>query len=81
MKKIFILASCAVMIFTVSCSLKSKEKSSMENNKALADNPFMHPSTLPFQAPDFNKIKNSDFEPAFEEGIKRQRSRNRKYRQ
>ncbi len=74
MKKIFILASCAVMIFTVSCSLKSKEKSSMENNKALADNPLMRPSTLPFQAPDFNKIKNSDFKPAFEEGIKRQRT-------
>ena len=44
----------------------------MENNTELADNPLMHASTLPFQAPDFNKIKNSDFEPAFYEGIKRQ---------
>ena len=74
MKKIFILASCAMMIFMVSCSLKSQEKSSMENNKAQADNPLMRPSTLPFQAPDFTKIKNSDFAPAFEEGIKRQRT-------
>ncbi len=74
MKKIFILASCAMMIFMVSCSLKSQEKSSMENNKAQADNPLMRPSTLPFQAPDFSKIKNSDFKPAFEEGIKRQRT-------
>ena len=44
----------------------------MENNANLANNPFMHASTLPFQAPDFNKIKDSDFEPAFNEGIKRQ---------
>ena len=33
-------------------------------------NPFFAPSTLPFQAPDFSKIKNSDFEPAIEEGIR-----------
>ena len=32
----------------------------------------MSVSTLPFQAPDFNKIKDSDFEPAFNEGIKEQ---------
>ncbi|WP_374529917.1 M3 family metallopeptidase [Novosphingobium sp.] len=30
---------------------------------------FAEPSTLPFQAPDFSKIKDSDFEPAIEQGI------------
>src|SRR5438309_1597081 len=35
-------------------------------------NPFFAPSSLPFQAPVFDKIKDSDFEPAFEEGMKRQ---------
>ncbi len=44
----------------------------MENNANLADNPFMKVSTLPFQAPDFTKIKDSDFEPALMEGIKEQ---------
>ncbi|MGB8490093.1 MAG: peptidyl-dipeptidase Dcp [Bacteroidales bacterium] len=43
----------------------------MENTKDLASNPFMHASTLPFQAPDFTKIHDSDFAPAFEEGLKR----------
>lgn len=42
----------------------------MENSKDLASNPFMHASTLPFQAPDFTKIKDSDFAPAFDEGFK-----------
>lgn len=36
------------------------------------ENPFMKVSTLPFQAPDFTKIKNSHFAPALEEGIKQQ---------
>jgi peptidyl-dipeptidase Dcp len=30
---------------------------------------FAQPSTLPFQAPDFTKIKDSDYQPAIEQGI------------
>src|SRR5581483_9111348 len=33
------------------------------------DNPFYKPSTLPFQAPPFDKIKDSDFQPAMEAGM------------
>ncbi len=32
-------------------------------------NPFFQPSTLPFQAPPFDKIKDSDYQPAIEAGI------------
>jgi peptidyl-dipeptidase Dcp len=35
-------------------------------------NPFFTPSPLPFQAPPFDRIKDSDFQPAIEEGMKRQ---------
>ncbi|MHB8425876.1 MAG: M3 family metallopeptidase [Gammaproteobacteria bacterium] len=35
-------------------------------------NPLLTPSTLPFQAPPFNKIKDSDYLPAIEAGIKQQ---------
>ncbi len=34
-------------------------------------NPFARPSTLPFKAPPFDKIKDSDFQPAIEEGMRR----------
>ncbi len=37
-------------------------------------NPFFAPSTLPFHAPPFDKIKNEDFQPAIEAGMARQRA-------
>ena len=49
------------------------------SNSALADpttfgpdNPFYAPSTLPFQAPPFDKIKDSDYQPAIEAGMAQQ---------
>ena len=33
------------------------------------DNPFYAPSTLPFHAPPFDKIKDADYQPAIEAGI------------
>jgi len=35
-------------------------------------NPFAKSSTLPFAAPPFDKIKDSDFQPAIEEGMRQQ---------
>ena len=37
-----------------------------------AANPFAKASTLPFNYPAFDKIKNADFKPAFEEGMLQQ---------
>jgi peptidyl-dipeptidase Dcp len=37
-----------------------------------ASNPFFTASTLPYQAPPFDKIKDSDYQPAIEEGMKQQ---------
>ena len=37
-----------------------------------ASNPFAAPSTLPFQAPDFTKIHDADYEPAFIAGMTQQ---------
>jgi peptidyl-dipeptidase Dcp len=39
-----------------------------------ADNPFSAASTLPFQAPDFSRIHDADFEPAIDAGIAQQRA-------
>jgi peptidyl-dipeptidase Dcp len=35
-------------------------------------NPFYAPSTLPFQAPPFDKIKDADYQPAIEAGMARE---------
>ncbi|MGZ8319686.1 MAG: dipeptidyl carboxypeptidase II, partial [Telluria sp.] len=37
-----------------------------------ASNPFAKPSTLPFQYPAFDKIKNEHFAPAYAEGMRQQ---------
>ena len=65
MKKSSILAIGIFPLLLAACNL-NPERNELESN------PFMHASTLPFQAPDFSKIKDSDFAPAFEEGFKEQ---------
>ncbi len=40
--------------------------------EAQATNPFFTASTLPYQAPPFDKIKDGDYEPAIDEGMKQQ---------
>src|SRR2546428_10483769 len=37
-----------------------------------ASNPFAKASALPYQAPPFDRIKEGDYAPAIEEGMKRQ---------
>jgi len=37
-------------------------------------NPFFTPSTLPFQAPPFDKIKDEDYQPAIEAGMAQQQT-------
>lgn len=41
-------------------------------NQDFTSNPFSVESTLPYGAPDFSKINNRDFMPAFQEAMKRQ---------
>lgn len=35
----------------------------------MADNPFAHPSTLPYQLPPFDRVSNADYRPGFEAGM------------
>ena len=39
---------------------------------SLAENPFLKKSSLQYQAPEFDKIKDAHFKPAFEYGLKQQ---------
>ncbi|RDI98597.1 peptidyl-dipeptidase Dcp [Dyella solisilvae] len=48
----------------------AKAASAAPSNEASAVNPFFAPSTLPFQAPPFDKITDADYMPAFIEGMK-----------
>jgi len=69
MKKIPNLPILAIIIMAMSCNQKPPAISNANTN-----NPFLEKSALPFEAPDFSKIKNSDFQPAIEEGMKQQQA-------
>lgn len=45
-------------------------KNNTERTTQTDDNPFFQESTLPFHAPPFDKIQDTDYMPAFEEGIR-----------
>jgi peptidyl-dipeptidase Dcp len=72
----------AVVLFVPSGGLRSHAQTSPQTPAATAQatskpmfdeaNPFAQPSPLPFQAPPFDKIKDSDYQPAIEEGMRRQ---------
>jgi peptidyl-dipeptidase Dcp len=65
----------AICICLAACSPAPKKSESPPAPAAAVktqDNPFFNASTLPFQAPPFDKIKDGDFQPAIEEGMKQQ---------
>ena len=74
MKNIFPVAILSTLTVATACTTMSNDKTStMEKpmiTASLADNPFMQKSTLQYQAPEFDKIKDSHFEPAFDFGLK-----------
>jgi len=70
MKMKSILNFLVLTVILSGCGNNSKEKNLKD--KILENNPFMKESTLPYGVPDFTKIKDTDFQPAMEEGRKEQ---------
>jgi len=71
--------AAAISLAIAGCTSKTPDATPAANTTAEgqaamastpAENPLLTPSTLPFQAPPFDKIKDSDYMPAFEEGMK-----------
>jgi peptidyl-dipeptidase Dcp len=61
------LPLAAIAIMTTSCKHANTGSSSAADTSS---NPLLQKSTLPFGAPPFDKIKDADYRPALEEGIK-----------
>ncbi len=57
------------MLITLTLKSAGQTNRSKTGNNEFFLNPFFKKSDLPYQAPAFNKIKNTDFEPALEQGM------------
>jgi peptidyl-dipeptidase Dcp len=63
------LVALSALLLMAGCDQSSEPaKTTMETTTV---NPLLQPSALPFLAPPFDKIKDSDFRPAILEGMKR----------
>ena len=68
---LFLLAGLGLA--ATSCSTMNTANTTTEipvQDTELAGNPFMKKSTLQYEAPEFDKIKNEHFKPAFDYGLK-----------
>ncbi len=70
-RKLLTIAFCAAFIVvTFTCAAQAPAGAAPFS----PSNPFYAPSTLPFQAPPFDKIKDSDYQPAIDAGMEQQRA-------
>lgn len=68
-----VLLISSLAMNTACTTMKNTEAQSTEipaPGASLATNPFMKKSSLQYQAPEFDKIKDEDFKPAFDYGMK-----------
>ena len=72
LKKPALLLGAALLPLTVGgCATSStpSAEAAMPSPDTLSDNPFAKASTLPFEAPPFDTIEDSDYQPAIEQGM------------
>ena len=80
MKKVTTSVLMAVLAFNISCSTMKQNSTTevattnqnISGDESMKNNPFMTKSKLQYEAPEFDKIKDSDFKPAFDYGLKQQ---------
>ncbi|WP_184413899.1 peptidyl-dipeptidase Dcp [Xanthomonas translucens] len=70
-----VVLAAAISLALAACSGKESTPvpaapAASQSPAPAAANPLLSASTLPFQAPPFDKIKDADYQPAFEEGMK-----------
>jgi peptidyl-dipeptidase Dcp len=68
-----LLATAAIAVATSTASAAAPRKAA-ESTTLPASNPFAKPSKLPFETPDFSKIKDSDYLPALLAGMAQQKA-------
>jgi peptidyl-dipeptidase Dcp len=74
MTRNILLATAALAVVTSTASIAAPKKASATASVTMASsNPLAKPSNLPFQTPDFSRIKDSDYLPALLAGMAQQK--------
>jgi peptidyl-dipeptidase Dcp len=68
--RIAYLGVLAAAFTTTALAAGEAPAASQPRTSTMADNPFAHPSTLAFQLPPFDRIRDDDYLPAFEAGMR-----------
>src|SRR6478735_7305964 len=68
-----LLTTAALAVVSAVPASAATKKTSATSATLPASNPFAKPSTLPFQTPDFSRIKDSDYLPALLAGMAEQK--------
>ncbi|MBN8887050.1 MAG: M3 family metallopeptidase [Rudaea sp.] len=77
---VVLVASCSTVADKPAADTADKAAGKKDKDSAIASditdplpgNPFAEKSALPFEAPQFDRIRDGDFQPAIEEGMRRQ---------
>src|SRR6516164_6261164 len=69
-----ILFSMSILTTAGALAANSSNPTATPTASLSPSNPFYAPSTLPFKAPPFDKIKDTDFQPAIEAGMAQQQA-------
>ena len=70
MKNLHALTSALISLAMISSAFAKPKTSETSAAPSLKNNPFAKESSLPYHLPPFDKIKNGDFMPAIEAGMK-----------
>ncbi|MGN6156044.1 MAG: M3 family metallopeptidase [Sphingomicrobium sp.] len=74
LRTILLTTAAAAFAATPAFAAPAKKPAATASATLPASNPFAKPSTLPFEAPDFSKIKDSDYLPALLAGMAQQKA-------
>src|SRR4051812_27338180 len=69
-----IIRGGAATLLAMSCTPSSRVGSPAAAVAPATDNPLFRASTLPYQAPPFDRLKDSHYRDALEEGMRRQQA-------
>ena len=71
-RTLLLAATAIVVTLPLATAAQAKSGTSRAAVRSTADDLFTRPSTLPFEAPPFDRIKDTDYQPAIEAGMRQQ---------